>query len=68
MCGDIMQEDNKFKSKDDIQYIIGTISKIRRNIMNFEYKNINYQEKTDTSFKTCFGFCINNKLKTIKYF
>ena len=47
MCGDGMQKSNKFKSKDDIQFIVGT--NVRKMCKEKEVNLMEFAEEIDIS-------------------
>ena len=49
MCGDSMQENVKFKSKDDVQYIIGT--NVRKVCKEKHINMMEFAEEIDISYE-----------------
>ncbi len=49
MCGDIMHKNNKFKSKDDIQYIVGT--NVRKVCKEKKVNLMEFSEEIDISYE-----------------
>ena len=49
MCGGIMHSNNKFKSKDDIQYIVGT--NVRKVCKEKKVNLMEFSEEIDISYE-----------------